>query len=158
MAIDEWRSDSRVFWFGRATYGWGVNDALAYKISGGFRAGQESSLRRGATHNLVTDLLVTYGLLGCLLYYSLMLGILRFLWFVYRSSESPTVVRPLALFCLVSYTSYLLIATFGGGTFLPDTIWLVILLITALHHFQPAPLIAGSNHLETRTVSARPAI
>jgi hypothetical protein len=135
MAIEEWRSDPRIFWFGRATYGFGVSDSFAYRVSGGFRAGQESSLRRGATHNLVTDLLVTYGLVGCVLYYCLILAIIRFLWFVYRSRNAPTVVQPLALFCLITYVSYILIASVGGGTFLPDTIWLLILLITTLHHF-----------------------
>jgi O-antigen ligase len=135
MAIEEWRSDPRIFWFGRATYGFGVSDAFAYRISGGFRAGQESSLRRGATHNLVTDLLVTYGLVGCVLYYCLILAIIRFLWFVYRSRNPPAAVQPLALFSLIIYVSYILIASVGGGTFLPDTIWLLILLVTALHHF-----------------------
>jgi O-antigen ligase len=134
MAVAEWKSDPRIFWFGRATYGFGVNDVFAYRIVGGFRAGQESSLRRGATHNLVTDLLITYGLIGCVLYYVLILAILRFLWFVYRSRKTPPAVQPLAFFCVITYASYIIIATVGGGTFLPDVVWLFIVLISALHH------------------------
>jgi O-antigen ligase len=135
MTIDEWRSDPRIFWFGRATYGFGVSDYVAYQLSGGYKAVMEASLRRGATHNLISDLLITYGLIGCILYYCLMFGILRFLWFVYRSATTPAVVHPLALFCLIMYASYLLIATFGGGTFLPDTVWVLILLIAAIHYY-----------------------
>jgi len=137
MAIAEWKSDPRIFWFGRATYGFGVNDVFAYRIVGGFRAGQESSLRRGATHNLVTDLLITYGLVGCVVYYVLILAILRFLWFVYRSRKTPPAVQPLAFFCVLTYASYIMIATVGGGTFLPDVVWLFIVLVSALHHSAP---------------------
>lgn len=153
MAIDEWKSDPRIFWFGRATYGFGVNDVLAYQISGGFRAAQESSLRRGATHNLVTDLLITYGLVGCILYYCLMFAIIRFLWYVYRSGRAPAAVQPIALFCLITYASYLLIATVEGGTFLPETIWLLILLITAFHHFSP-----GEFDSQTQAIPATPLV
>ena len=135
MAIDEWKSSPRTFWFGRATYGFGVNDVFAYQISGQYKAALESSLRRGATHNLITELLVTYGLVGCILYYCIMLAIIRFLWYVYRSGRAPTPVQPIALFCLIIYVSNILIATVQGGTFLPDIIWLLILLITALNHF-----------------------
>jgi len=152
MAIEEWKSDPRIFWFGRATYGFGVNDTFAYQISGGFRAAQESSLRRGATHNLVTDLLITYGLVGCILYYCLMFAIIRFLWYVYRSGRAPAAVQPIALFCLITYVSYLLIATVGGGTFPPETIWLLILLITALHHFGSPELKSQAQPVPERAL------
>jgi uncharacterized membrane protein (UPF0136 family) len=65
-----------------------------------------------------------------------MLVILRFLWFVFRSRNTPPAVQPLALYSLITYASYLLIATFSGGMFFAETIWLLILLVTALHHFQ----------------------
>jgi len=136
MAIREWQSDPRIFWFGRATYGFGVSDFVAYQVSGGYKSIMESSLRRGATHNLLGDLLVTYGLIGCLIYYSLMLGIIRFLWSTYRSSITPEPLRPLALYSLITFVSYLAIATVAGGLFLPETIWLLILLIAALYHYQ----------------------
>jgi hypothetical protein len=68
-----------------------------------------------------------------------MLGIIRFLWSVYRSSNLPGGLQPLALFCLITYASYLLIATVAGGFFLPETIWLLILLIAALHHWAAGP-------------------
>src|SRR5262249_19813977 len=66
-ALDEWRSDDRIFWFGRATYQFGTGDWFAMKIYG--EEGMlDSSLRRGATHNLITDLLVIFGIIGFVLY------------------------------------------------------------------------------------------
>jgi O-antigen ligase len=152
MAIDEWKSDPRIFWFGRATYGFGAGDVFAYKIKGHYVAALESSLRRGATHNLVTDLLVTYGLIGCILYYCIMFAIIRFLWFVYRSDRAGPNVLPLAFFCLIIFASYILIATVQAGTFLPDTIWLFIVLIATLNHFgstqlsNPAEAVPARAH------------
>ena len=132
-AIAEWRSSPRIFWFGRATYGYGVGDYVAAQVYGSWNATQESSLRRGATHNLLTDLLVTVGLVGCVLYYGLVVAILWFLWAAYRSAEVTSEAKSLALICLVSSVAYLSIATFGGGYFPIDTTWLLIVLIALIY-------------------------
>jgi O-Antigen ligase len=132
-SIGEWRSDPRIFWFGRATYGFSVSDLVAPEVSGTWEAFMESSLRRGATHNLLTDLLVTYGLIGCLLYYSLVLIIIYFLWGVYRSSNLSFDLKPLALFCLITFAAYPVSATLGGGVYTAESMWLLILLIVALY-------------------------
>ena len=136
MAIAEWRSEPRIFWFGRGTYGFGTDDFVAMQLYGGFESLKETSLRRGATHNLVTDLLVTYGLVGCVLYYSLILAIIRFLWKAYRSPDTSFVAQALSLFCLIGYASNLPIATVGGGIYPIDMILLLILTIATLHHSQ----------------------
>jgi len=93
----------------------------------------ESSLRRGATHNLLTDLLVTYGLIGCLLYYSVALATIYFLWAVFRSSDLSYTLRPLAVFCLITFVAYPVSATVGGGVYTAEDMWLLILLIAALY-------------------------
>lgn len=132
-AIREWRSDPRIFWFGRATYGFGVSDFVATEVSGGWEAVMESSLRRGATHNLLTDLLVTYGLIGCILYYSVMAIIIYCVWAVYRSSNVVGNLRPLALFCVIRFVAYPVVATVGGGVYTAEDIWLLVLLIATLN-------------------------
>jgi O-antigen ligase len=136
-AITEWQSDPRIFWFGRATYGFGVSDFVAQRIYGGFEAMQTTSLRRGTTHNLVTDLLVTYGLVGCILYYGMILAIIGFLWKVYRSREVPAATKSLVLVCLVSTTVFLAIASVGGGYYSVESIWLLIVLIAMLYQHRP---------------------
>jgi O-antigen ligase len=135
-AIAEWRSDPRIFWFGRATYGYGVNDYLAAQVSGGFEAGIDSSLRRGETHNLLTDLLVTYGLVGCILYYSLVLAIIGFLWAAYRSPTVPSLLKPLRLICLITFVSYPLTASIAGGLYTAENMWLLIVFIAALYQHE----------------------
>jgi O-antigen ligase len=138
MAIAEWRSNPRIFWFGRATYAYGVSDFVAMQIGGGYEAMMESSLRRGATHNHLTDLLVTYGLIGCILYYCLVLAIILFLWAVYRSANIPPVVKPLRLLCLMSSLEYVVYASIGGGFYPTEQVWLLIVLLAALYRYGPA--------------------
>jgi O-antigen ligase len=140
MAIAEWRSNPRIFWFGRATYAYGVDDYLTMRISGGFEGGMESSLRRGATHNLLTDLLVTYGLIGCILYYCPVIAIILFLWAVYRSADIPPVVKPLSLLCLMASLEYVVYASVGGGFYPTEQAWLLIVLLAVLYRYRPAEL------------------
>ncbi|MGI8820710.1 MAG: O-antigen ligase family protein [Chthoniobacterales bacterium] len=141
LAITEWRSDPRIFWFGRATYGFGISDYVAQQISGGYEGMKETSLRRGATHNLLSDLLVTYGLVGCLLYYCVILATIRFLWVVYRSrKDSPQVAIPLSLLTLISFVSYLVTASIGGGYYSIEMIWELIVLVAVLYSHQPVKL------------------
>jgi len=144
-AIDEWLSDPRIFWFGRATYGFGVNDFVAAHVSGSWNATLESSLRRGATHNLLTDLLVTYGLVGCILYYCLVLTIVAFLWRVFRANNAPMPTKSLGLFCLVSSVAYILGASLGGGYYPIESTWLLILLIAVLYKCQPQTTTAAQT-------------
>jgi O-antigen ligase len=140
IAIAEWRSNPRIFWFGRATYAFGIDDYISNRVSGGFEAGVQSSLRRGATHNLLTDLLVTYGLIGCTLYYCLVLAIILFLWAVYRSADISPVVKPLSLLCLMASLEYVVSASVGGGFYPTEQIWLLIVLLAVLYRYGPAEL------------------
>ncbi len=134
LAIDEWHSSARIFWFGRATYGFGVTDFVNAEITGAYRAAMEASLRRGATHNLITDLLVAYGLVGCLLYYALQIAVVRLLWLTYRGAAKDLAFRAFTLFCLITYASYLAVASVGGGFVLPEMIWLFIVWIAVLQN------------------------
>ena len=135
MAIAEWRSNPRIFWFGRATYGYGIGDYVAQRVSGGFEADKESSLRRGETHNLLTSLLVTYGLVGCTLYYCLALAIICFLWIAYRSPTVPSMLKPLSLICLITFASYPVTASVAGGLYTPENMWLLVVFVAALYKY-----------------------
>jgi len=138
MAIAEWRSHPRIFWFGRATYAYGVSDFVAVQIAGGYSAMMESALRRGATHNLLTDLLITYGLIGCILYYCLVLAIIRFLWAIYRSADISPVVKPLSLLCLMASLEYVVYASAGGGFYPTEQAWVLIVLLAVVYRHGPS--------------------
>jgi hypothetical protein len=129
-AIAEWRSDARLFWFGRSTYGFGVEDEIAGDILGGYEASIQTSLRRGVTHALLSDLLVAYGLIGCVLFYAMVCTITIFLWKVYRRSTGLTASSQKLVFVALVYSIfYWPIATVGSGFFPADLMWLIIVLV-----------------------------
>lgn len=130
-ALDEWHSDSRIYWFGRATYSYGVDDAIAMKISED--APIESALRRGATHNMITDLLVTFGLVGLVLFFALYLALLYFLWTLYWNRRLDELARTLTLVMLISLAFNLVYGVLGGGTFPIVQAWLFTILIAYLY-------------------------
>jgi hypothetical protein len=132
-AIDEWKSDPRIFWTGRATFGFGVADETAIVIAGGYEALIRTSLRRGATHNLTTDLLLIYGVIGCVLYYGLYIALLRFLWTIHRSRKLSPAGQDLALCCLVGAGLSLGLGIIAGGIYPADQVWLLIVLIGAFY-------------------------
>jgi hypothetical protein len=132
-ALVEWQSNPREFWLGRATYGFGVQDDVALLISGGYEAIMESSLRRGATHNLVTDLLVAYGLIGCALYAAAYWSITWFLWRLCRSRELSPQALDLVLVAFVGMAVFLAYDTIGGSTIRIELVWLAIVGIASLY-------------------------
>ena len=67
QAFDEWKSNSRKFFIGRGVHAFTDRDIMVTKLQG-FFGGMEVALRRGTTHNIVTDLLITIGLVGTMLY------------------------------------------------------------------------------------------
>jgi hypothetical protein len=132
-AIDEWRSDARIFWTGRATYGFGAADERAIFIAGGFEALIQTSLRRGATHNLVTDLLVAYGIIGCVLYLAMYVALIRFGWVLYKRRDLSSPATNLALVCFVGALFSLAYALTIGGAFPADYVWYFVIMIAAMY-------------------------
>lgn len=128
-AIDEWRSDPRIFWFGRATYAYGLDDFIAVSVAGEQDATIESSLRRGATHNMISDLLVVFGLVGLVLYFCLYFAVLFFLWKLYRSPQIDELAKALALVLFISLAFNFAYGVLGGANFPTDMAWFYVMLI-----------------------------
>lgn len=132
-ALDEWRSDPRIFWTGRATYGFGVADDTAVLIAGGYEAMIETALRRGATHNLISDLLVTYGIVGLFLYLTVYVAIVRFLWKLYRMRSLSGAAANLTLACLIGSLIWFVYSVLGGNFYSIEYIWFLVILVGACH-------------------------
>jgi O-antigen ligase len=132
-AIAEWQSSPRIFWFGRSTYGFGAQDERAKIMFGGYEALIRTALRRGATHNLVTDLLVAYGLIGGVLYMIAYGSIVRFLWVVRKRPGLSDSGKDLALACMLLSLLTLVLELVGAGGMRVELIWLTIILIAALY-------------------------
>lgn len=136
-ALDEWRSDSRIFWFGRATFSFGAADYAAFKIKGD-DAAQDIALRRGATHNMITDLLVSYGLIGFILFNALFISSFWFFWRIYAHTPGlHELSRLLALDCFIYGGFNFVYGVFGGGTFPIVLAWFTAVLIGSLYFLKP---------------------
>lgn len=141
-ALAEWRSDPRIFWFGRATYSYGLDDVIAMTITGE-DATIESSLRRGATHNLLTDMLVTFGIVGLALYFSMYFSLLFFLWTLYRNRQLDELARTFTLIILVFMAFNFVYAIIGGGSVPITMAWFYIILIAYLYGLHAETLRAA---------------
>ncbi len=132
-SIAEWKSDPRIFWTGRATFGFGVADETAIVVAGGYQALIQTSIRRGATHNLLTDLLVAYGIIGCVVYLVLYLVIIRFYWKLHRTHRLSPPATNLVLTCFVGSIFALLLDITSGGNIPTDIVWFSLVLIASLY-------------------------
>lgn len=147
-AINEWKSDPRIFWFGRSTYSYGEIDILDIKLHGG-EGVMNASLRRGTTHNLITDILIVFGLSGFCLFMALIASFLWVTWGIYRYRFYPNVeasVRSLALIAFVSTAGsvgYGMIA--GGGMIDGLFLLLIVSRISSVHH---TSIIKSSSSME----------
>lgn len=131
-AYHEWRSDPRIFWFGRGTYKFGTEDLIAQKLNPAY-GHMETSLRRGTTHSLVTDLLVVYGLCGLLIYVCMIATLLWFLWSVYKHLSVDEVGKLIALVSFILLTFLTVYGIVGGANLPIDVVWLIIALIGYLY-------------------------
>jgi O-antigen ligase len=132
-ALGEWKSDPRIFWFGRATYSFSVADQVGIKLRG-WEGFLESSLRRGATHNLITDMLVTFGLVGAVVYFFLNGMITAFLWRLWKYPQNSDEATDLALVCLIFHVFNFTYGLIGGAQFPAALAWLTTALV-AYHYF-----------------------
>lgn len=125
MALEEWQSKARVFWFGRSTSSVTGQDIAAY-ANPSFR--DETifimSLRRGATHNLITDLLINVGLIGFCLYILLWVSTIVFLFRLARQSKPEGDTRQLFMGAAIFSLFFLLYSIIGGG-WMPSSVALL---------------------------------
>lgn len=131
-SLGEWQSDPRIFWFGRATYAYTMEDVIAFKINAE-DATVESALRRGNTHNMITDLLVVFGLVGLILYFLLYFALLYFLWTLYKSPQLDELAKTLALVILLALSFNFMYGLLGGGGFPMLQAWFYIVLVAYIY-------------------------
>ncbi len=160
LAIEEWLSDPRIFWTGRSTYVFNSSDLIAVDIQGVWRGNMDSALRRGATHNLVTNLLLPYGLAGFILYYVAYIALLLLLLRLWLSRHLPDNLADVLLVALVVHSVGIVIATIGGSFLGVADMWLILLPTAGAYAFleqagpglRPAgaPVAAGNSLPGTR--------
>jgi O-Antigen ligase len=130
-AIDEWKSDSLIFWFGRGTYKYTDEDRDAIEMNG-FEGAMDASLRRGATHNLVSDLLIMYGVVGLILYFVVCIALIRISIRVATDRKLPEDVTDLGVISAIAA-----VFTVGYGIIAGEFIrhyegWLVVIFLARI--------------------------
>jgi O-antigen ligase len=82
----------------------------------GYFGGMEVALRRGATHNIVTDLLITVGLVGTVLYISVFVGfIVSIVKILKLAKDSKNITYDTLFMCLLFSVSMIPVYILGGG-------------------------------------------
>lgn len=114
-AFDEWKSNSRKFFIGRGVHAFTERDIMVIKLQGYF-GGMEVALRRGATHNIVTDLLITVGLVGTILYVIVFIGFIASIVKILKMAKDSKNINCDTLFaCLLFSVSMIPVYILGGG-------------------------------------------
>jgi len=114
-AFDEWKSNSRKFLIGRGVHAFTERDMVVIKLQGYFGA-MDVALRRGATHNTVTDLLITVGLIGTMLYASVFVGFIVSMFKIFKLTKySNNTTFDTVFACLLFSVSLIPIYILGGG-------------------------------------------
>jgi hypothetical protein len=130
-AMDEWRSDSMIFWFGRGTYKYTDEDRVAIEANG-YEGEMDAALRRGATHNLVSDLLITYGLVGLVLYFAVCIALIRL---CLKFATDRTLPEDVADIGTVAAMAAILKVVYGvlAGDYLADYQgWFVVIIVARI--------------------------
>lgn len=126
-AISEIATSNRILLFGRGVYGFSDRD-IAIINQGGFDGAIEVNRRRAATHNLITDIILTSGAIGLLLYLVTYCAMLYGLYCCWAGSDSPAAIKDLALAAFVM-TFFGLFYSFIAGGFIQT---IEALLISAI--------------------------
>lgn len=96
----------------------------------------EMGVKRVATHNMFTDLLVGYGAIGALIYYSLLLALVILTTHICFSLSTHSVHMDLAIVTAGLLWIQITIANMAGSFMYIRTIFIVIILICALYQHQ----------------------
>jgi hypothetical protein len=132
-AIEEWRSNPFETWLGRGTYKMRDTDWLAGKLDPD-EASLDLSLRRGATHNLISDLLVTYGIVGAIIYFVVCIAIIRLCWRMYTHPSVPDDARDLALFSAMWAVFAVLQGVVAGVYYGLESGWLIVIVLARISY------------------------
>jgi hypothetical protein len=116
-ALAEWRTNFRTLLLGRGVYAFTVQDVTAIHMDPHMGM-LESSLLRGATHNSITDHLLITGLIGLVLYHTVLFTLLYGVYNILRHRRDFDCVSALCLVVLIESVVLFLAGFLGSGFFL----------------------------------------
>ncbi len=113
-SLEEIESSSRILILGRGVYAFDQRE-VAIIQQDGFNGAIEVNRRRATTHNLITDVILTNGVVGLLLYVSTYLTLIWGLFKTANQGKITAISNDLAVSSLVSIFFSFLYAFVGGG-------------------------------------------
>ncbi len=116
LGMKEWRSSTRVIWFGRSAYSFRESDIVGL-LNKDQTAYDIAAVRRVATHNLVSDLLIMYGAIGATLYYLCCFSLILWLYNWHRQSSPDSEASDWTLVSMLILCFYVVYASIGGTWF-----------------------------------------
>lgn len=130
-AIDEWKSTPMIFCFGRGTYKFTDEDLVAIERDH-WEGALEASLRRGATHNLVSDLLITYGLVGLIFYSLICIALIRLSFRFATDRKLPKDATDLGVICAVTVVLTVVYGVVAGNFLSACQGWFVVVILARI--------------------------
>ena len=130
-ALKIWKSDSRVFAWGRSVFEMTGEEALYIGQTMGGDGFVLNAMKSGRTHNLLTDLLLQYGLVGAILYFAAYISVIIFYIRLYRRIPQDLKGERAICGALAIYLPFILIYQLLGGQFMPIVAALVAGILRA---------------------------
>jgi O-antigen ligase len=125
-ALVEWKKDNRVLFFGRSVYSMSWEEASYINQKYGMDGFVMNAMRSGRTHNLLTDLLLQYGIFGCVLYLASYIAIIIYFWRLAKVIDSSEGEVKALVLSMVVYLPAAFVYALAGGTYMPSIAVLVI--------------------------------
>lgn len=130
-ALVQWRKDNRTLFFGRSVFHITSEDALDIGRRLGIDGFVENAMRSGRTHNLVTDLLLQYGLVGATLYMVSYLMVIRYFRRLYKLIPANAMISKAITGSMMIYLPMIFVYQVLGGQYMPSVVALVLGLVRA---------------------------
>ena len=129
QSLVEWRRDNRSFFFGRSVLRITADEAEYINDHFGKEGFVMNAMKSGRTHNMITDLLLQYGLVGCILYLAANFMVMRFVWKLRKNLSDEDGVTKSIADAMAIYTPFIFVYFTLSGNFMPIVIPLMIGLI-----------------------------
>ena len=115
LTFTEWSSNGRKFFIGRGVHAVTERDYQVFKYGDEYSK-MNFAVRRGVTHNIVTDLLITVGLVGTILYILVFIGfIVSMIKILKMAKNSLNITYDTLFVCLLFCVSMIPPYILGGG-------------------------------------------
>lgn len=131
LALKDWQQSPRTVLSGRCVYEFTDRDAARLGLEDPYTYRMFSALRRGATHNLITDLLVPVGLVGLLLYFLTYFALLKAIHSTKHLLKPESPLHDIRLVGLLALSASLVYGLIGGTFVQPTDALLVATLACA---------------------------